>query len=195
MPAGFKYDVNPHAVVEELCDVQTLHHKRGAYRLDTTGLVIGSKLPRFTPVCADLATRKCVVVKNVKVLEEVAADATEMKIAKSSLIEVGQILGTGSKGAKVASIDKTNSAYDVVTLEAAFGVKIAAGKVLFEASADGGTTPKNTANFVIYEETKVEDGIVNVALIMRAYEIQEEKLTLPISDKDKAGLTARFQFE
>ena len=195
MSAGFKYDVNPHAVVEEICDVQTLHHKRGAYRLDTTGLVVGSKLPRFTPVCADLKTRKCVVSKNVKVLEEVAADATTMKIAKNSLVAIGQVLGTGTKGAKVQSIDKTDAAFDVVTLEAAFGEKVAAGKVLFEASADGGTKPKNQANFVIYEETKVEDGIVNVALIMRAYEIQEEKLVLPISTKDKEGLTARFQFE
>lgn len=195
MSAGFKYNLTSDAVVEELCDVQTLHHKRGAYRLNTAGLVVGSKLPRFTPVCVDLATRMCVVVKNVKVLEEVAADATVMKIAKNSLVEVGQVLGTGAKGAKVAAVNKANAAYDEVTLEAAFGAKVAAGKVLFEASAEGGTTPKNTANFVIYEETKVEDGIVIVALIMRAYEIQEEKLTLPISENDKVGLTARFQFE
>ena len=63
------------------------------------------------------------------------------------------------------------------------------------SSAAGGTTPKNTANFVIYEETKVEEGIVLVALIMQAFEIQESKLTLPISEKDKIGLTSRFQFE
>lgn len=37
--------------------------------------------------------------------------------------------------------------------------------------------------------------IVLVALIMQAFEIQEEKLTLPFSDKDKEALTSRFQFE
>ena len=195
MSAGFKYNLNAPEVVEEICDVQTLHHKRGPYKLDTTGLTIGSKLPRFTPVAVDLKTRMAKVVKNVKVLEEVAAEATTVKIAKKSLAYVGMLLGTGAKGAKVTAIDTSNSAYDTLTLEAAFGVKIAANTVLFEASAAGGTTPKNTANFVIYEETKVEEGIVLVALIMQAFEIQESKLTLPISEKDKVGLTSRFQFE
>lgn len=195
MSAGFKYNLNPSAVQEEICDVQTLHHKRGPYKLDTTGLSVGSTLPRFTPVCADLSARTCVVVKNVKVLEEVASDATEVKIAKNSLAYSGMTLGTGSKGATVTAIDQSNADYDVLTIGAAFGVKVSAGTVLFEASAAGGTKPKNTANFVIYEQTKIDDGINLVALIMQAYEIQEDKLTLPFSDADKEGLTSRFQFE
>lgn len=195
MSAGFKYNLNTPDVVEEICDVQTLHHKRGPYKLDTTGLTIGSKLPRFTPVNADLKKRTCIVVKNVKVVEDAEANATKIKIAKNSLVAAGQILGTGAKGAKVSAVDKSNSSYDEITIEAAFGARVNAGTVLFEASAEGGTTPKNTANFVIGEETKVEDGIVLVALVMRAYEIQEEKLTLPVSVNDKVGLTARFQFE
>ncbi len=195
MPAGFNYNLNPDAVVEELCDVQTIHHKRGAYRLDIEGLTVGTTLPRFTPVVADLTSRTVKVVKNVKVVVEAAADATSVNVAKNSLAYVGMLLGTGAKGAKVTAIDTSNTAYDTLTLEAAFGVKIAADTVLFEASAAGGTTPKNTANFVIYESTKVEKGIVLVALIMRAYEIQEAKLTLPFSAKDKEALTSRFQFE
>ena len=195
MPAGFNYNLNPDAVAEEICDVQTLHHKRGAYKLDTTGLTIGSKLPRFTPVAVNLATRVAKVVKNVKVLEDVAADATSVKIAKGSLAYVGMHLGTGTKGATVSAIDTSNASYDILTISAAFTVKVNAGTVLFEATAAGGTTPKNVANFVIYEETKVENGIVLVALIMRAYEIQEGKLALAFSAKDKEALTARFQFE
>lgn len=195
MSAGFHYDVNPSAVQEEICDVRTLHHKAGAYKLDTTGLAIGSRLPRFTPVQADLSKRTCVVVKNAKVLEDAKADATTIKIAKNSLIVEGTILGTGKKGATVTAMDKTNPDYDTVTLDAAFGENVNAGQVLFEASAAGGTKPKNTANFVIYETTKIDDGIVLVALIMQAYEIHEQKLVLPFSDADKVGLTSRFQFE
>ena len=156
---------------------------------------MGAERPRLTPVAVDLKARMAKVVKNVKVLEEVAAEATTVKIAKKSLAYVGMLLGTGAKGAKVTAIDTSNSAFDTLPLEAAFGAKIAANTVPFEASAAGGTTPKNTANFVIYEETKVEEGIVLVALIMQAFEIQESKLTLPISEKDKIGLTSRFQFE
>ncbi len=264
MPAGFNYNLNPAAVVEEICDVQTLHHKRGAYRLDTTGLTIGSKLPRFTPVKANLATRMVQVVKNVKVVEAAAADATNVKVAKNSLAYVGMTLGAGSTCAKVSAIDTSNAAYDTLTVSA-LGEAVAAGQVLYEAvalvigktksgSKDATTldvakgsgvqagmqivisantytvtavdtsndskdvltlseglaanvsnntdfvevqksVPEKTANFVIYEETKVEDGIVLVALIMRAYEIQEDKLVLPISEKDKETLTSRFQFE
>lgn len=264
MPAGFTYNLNPDAVVEEICDVQTLHHKRGAYKLDTTGLTIGSKLPRFTPVCVNLATRMVEVVKNVKVVEDAAADATSIKVAKNSLVAVGMTLGAGSTCVKVSAIDTSNAAYDTLTVSA-LGEAVSAGQVLFEAVAlvtgktksgskdatsldiakgsgvqagmnivIGETTytvtavdtsndakdvltlseglaanvsnntdfteaqksvPAKTANFVIYEETKVENGIVLVALIMRAYEIQEAKLTLPISEKDKESLTDRFQFE
>lgn len=195
MAAGFKYNLTPELEMEEICDVQTLHHKRGPYKLDTTGLTIGSTLPRFTPVAVDLKKRTAVVVKNVKVLEDAASTATTIKVAKNSLATVGMTLGTSTKGAKIASIDKTHADYDVITVAAAFGEAVKAGQVLFEASADGGTKPKNVANFVIYETTKVEEGIVLVALIMQAFEIQESKLTLPFSDADKAALTARFQFE
>lgn len=195
MSAGFKYNLNAPDVVEELYDVQTGHRKRGAYKLDCTGLTNGSILPNLTPVSVDLKTRLCKVVKNVKVLEEVAADATTAKIAKNSLVEVNMILGTGTKGAKVTAIDKSNADFDLITLEAAFGEKVLVGAVLFEATAAGGTKPKNVANFLIYGHTKVEAGIVLIALLMQAYEIQEDKLTLPVSAKDKEALTCRFQFE
>ena len=266
MSAGFHYDLNPAAVVEEICDVQTLHHKRGPYKLDTTGLEIGSKLPRFTPVQADLANRTVKVVKNVKVVEAAASNATTLKIAKGSLAAVGMAISTGAKSAVVSSIDKTNAAYDVLNLTAALGAAVAVGDVLYEgfaatvqanaakdattikflkghgmkqgdivsdgtteltlgaidtsnasydsvtvealasavskdtkffkiAASGGAAVPAGTANFVIYEETKVESGIVLVALIMQAFEIQEDKLVLPVSAQDKEGLTARFQFE
>ena len=195
MSAGFKYNLNAPDVVEELYDVQTGHRKRGAYRLNTAGLVVGTTLPNLTPVAVDLAKRTCVVVKNVKVLAEVSAEATTIQIAKNSLVEIGMFLGNGAKGAKVTAVDKSHSEYDTVTFEAAIGAKIAKGTVLFEATAVGGTTPKNKANFLIYGHTKVEAGIVLVALLMQAYEIQEDKLTLPVSEKDKETLTSRFQFE
>ena len=195
MSAGFKYNLTAPDVVEELYDVQTGHRKRGAYRLNTAGLVVGTTLPNLTPVAVDLAKRTCVVVKNVKVLAEVSAEATTIQIAKNSLVEVGMFLGNGAKGAKVTAVDKSHSEYDTVTFEAAIGAKIAKGTVLFEATAVGGTTPKNKANFLIYGHTKVEAGIVLVALLMQAYEIQEDKLTLPVSEKDKETLTSRFQFE
>lgn len=264
MPAGFNYNLNPAAVVEEICDVQTLHHKRGPYRLNTEGLVIGSKLPRFTPVRANLQTRMLDVVKNVRLMEDASVGATSIKIAKNSLVAVGMTLGAVSTCVKVSDINTTNANYDTLTVSE-LGENVTADQVLFEAVAlaagktkagvkDATTldiaknsgvsagmsivigentytvtavdtsnatkdvltfseplaedvaantpftetqksVPARTANFVIYEETTVEAGAVLVALIMQAYEVQEAKLVLPISEKDKETLTSRFQFE
>ena len=126
-----------------------------------------------------------------------AGDANlTIKVAKDSLAYQGMFIGSGKKGAEVASIDKSNKAYDVLTIKAAFGENIAKDAVLFEATAVGGTVKKNTANFVLYDAKKVEsDGAVLCTLLMQAYEVKESKLVLPIHELDKVGLTSRFQFE
>ncbi|MEG2371122.1 MAG: hypothetical protein RSB23_08180, partial [Alistipes sp.] len=67
------------------------------------------------------------------------------------------------------------------------------GDVLFEASAAGGTTPKNKANFLNYARVKVEAG-ATVTAIGQAFEIKESKLSTPISEKDKVSLGDRFMF-
>lgn len=56
MSAGFKYDLVPPVEQEERYDVQTGIRRRGPFKLDTQNLVVGSFLPGFTPICADLKT-------------------------------------------------------------------------------------------------------------------------------------------
>lgn len=198
MAAGTHYDLKPDYKPEEFYRVETGVRKSGPWKLDVTDLVVGSFLPVFTPVQADLVKRTLVPVRNVKVVEAytTGADALSIKIAKESLAYVGMFIGSGKKGAKVIAIDKTNKGYDVLTIEAAFGENIAKDAVLFEATAVGGTVKKNTANFVLYDAKKVEsDGAVLCTLLMQAYEVKESKLVLPIHELDKVGLTSRFQFE
>ena len=198
MAAGTHYDLKPDYKPEEFYRVETGVRKSGPWKLDVTDLVVGSFLPVFTPVQADLVKRTLVPVRNVKVVEAytTGADALSIKIAKESLAYVGMFIGSGKKGAKVIAIDKTNKGYDVLTIEAAFGENIAKDAVLFEATAVGGTAKKNTANFVLYDAKKVEsDGAVLCTLLMQAYEVKESKLVLPIHELDKIGLTSRFQFE
>lgn len=198
MAAGTHYDLKPDYKPEEFYRVETGVRKSGPWKLDIANLVVGSFLPVFTPVQADLVKRTLVPVRNVKVVEAytTGADALSIKIAKESLAYVGMFIGSGKKGAKVVAIDKTNKGYDVLTIEAAFGENIAKDAVLFEATAVGGTAKKNTANFVLYDAKKVEsDGAVLCTLLMQAYEVKESKLVLPIHELDKVGLTSRFQFE
>lgn len=198
MAAGTKYNLTPDYKPEEFYRVETGVRKSGPWKLVTTNLVAGSTLPVFTPVEADLKKRTIVPVRNVKVVEAYTngETATTIKIAKGSLAYVGMFLGSGKKGAEVSAIDTTNKDYDVLTIKVAFGEDIAKDAVLFEATAVGGTKKKNTANFVMYDQKKVEnDGPVLCTLLMQAYEVKESKLPMPIHEKDKVGLTSRFQFE
>ena len=190
--AGFKYNLPPKEEQEERYDVSTGIRRRGNYVLDVAGLAVGSYVPSFTPIAADLKAKTAKIVVNVLVKENVGATDTKVKIAKGSYVVMGTILGNGTKGATVNAIDKSKAEYDELTLSAAMGA-LKAGDVLFEAKAADGTTPKNVANSALYETHKVADGINCVALLQRAFEIEPEKLVTPFSAKDKANLP-HFQF-
>ena len=198
MAAGTKYNLTPEYKPEEFYRVETGVRKSGPWRLDISNLVVGSVLPVFTPVQADYKKRIIVPVRNFRVVEAYTTGDTALsiKVEKGSLAYIGMFIGSGKKGAEVTAIDKTNKAYDVLTIKAAFGENIAKDAVLFEATAVAGTAKKNTANFVMYDAKKVEDdGPVLCTLLMQAYEVKESKLPMPIHELDKAGLTSRVQFE
>lgn len=192
MSAGFTYNLTPVDEKEERYDVQSGVIRRGAYRLDTTNLTVGSYLPTFTPIYADLKNKTCKVVRNVKVYAAVGATDTTIKIAKNSLAYSGMVLGTGSKGASVTALDQSNTDYDILTIDSAIGA-VAIGTVLFEASAADGKAQKVTANSALYGATKVESGIVLISLLMRAFEIEPDKLVMPFSVNDEANMP-HFQF-
>lgn len=192
MSAGYKYYMEPEPSIEERYDVSTGVRRRGPYKLDTTNLVAGSFLPSFTPIAADLVKKTAQVAIRVEVYEQYTS-GTEIKIKKGSLAYAGMYIGNGSKGTTVNAIDKSEKAFDKLTLASDLATTIKAGDVLFEASAAGGTTPKVVANSALYERTKVEDGIVLVALLMRAFEVEPTKLAMPFHAKDKANMP-HFQF-
>ena len=184
MSAGFKYDLVPLVEQEERYDVQTGIRRRGPFKLDTQNLVVGSFLPVFTPICADLKNKFAYAVINVRVVEAytTGAEALSIKVAKNSLAYVGMFVGSGTKGAEVAAIDKSNANYDVLTIKAAFGENIAKDTVLF------------VANSALFNRTKVEDGIILVSLLRTAAEIEPSKLAMPFSENDKANMKGWFEF-
>lgn len=194
MAAGFKYNIEPEPSIEERYDVSTGVRRRGPYKLDTTNLVAGSYLPSFTPIAADLVKKTAQVAIRVEVYEKFTTGSnTTMKIKKNSLAYVGMHIGDGSHGATINAIDKSDKAFDKLTLAADFGATLQAGVVLFEATAVNGTTPKVVANSALYERKLVENDIALVALLMRAFEIEPAKLAMPFHAKDKEKLPY-FQF-
>lgn len=194
MAAGFKYNIEPEVEQEERYDVETGRRRRGPYKLDTTNLVVGSWLPSFTPIAADLVKKTAQVAIRVEVYEKFTTGSnTTLKIKKGSLAYKGMHLGNGAHGATINAIDKSDKAFDKLTLAADFGENLKAGTILYEATAADGTTPKVIANSALYERKQVEDGIVLVALLMRAFEIEPTKLAMPFADIDKANMP-HFQF-
>lgn len=192
MAAGFTYNLTPEEVKEERYDVETGRRRRGAYKLDTANLPVGEYLPSFTPIAADLVKKTAKVAIRVEVAEKFTSGTT-LKVKKKSLAYVGMHIGDGAKGATVNGINKQNANYDELTLSKDLGAAVEAGTVLYEATDVNGTTPKVVANSALYERAKIEDGIVLVALLMRAYEIEPSKLVMPFSDVDKANMP-HFQF-
>ena len=194
MAAGFTYNLTPEEVNEERYDVETGRRRRGPYKLDTANLPVGEYLPSFTPIAADLKKKTAQVAIRVEVAEKFTTGSnTTLKIKKKSFAYAGMHLGNGSNGATVNSIDKSDPNYDTLTLAADFGATLEVGTVLFEATAATGKTPKVTANSALYERAKIENGIVLVALLMRAFEIEPAKLAIPFHAKDKANMPY-FQF-
>lgn len=194
MAAGFVYNLKPKEVLEERYDVSSGLRRRGNYILDVAELSVGSYIPSFTPISADLKAKTAKIAVRALVVESTSdGNATKIKVAKNPYLKEGMMLGTGAKGAAIKSINRTNADYDEVTLVAAFTDVVKSGDVLFEASAAGGTKPKIVANSALYETHKVTDGINSVALLVRAFEIEPEKLAVPFCAADKANLP-HFQF-
>ena len=119
MAAGQKFNLKPEYKQEEFYRVDTGVRKSGPWKLDIANLVVGSVLPVFTPVQADLKKRTIVPVRNMKVVEAYTTgeSALSIKIAKGSLAYIGMFVGSGKKGAEVTAIDKSNANYDVLTIK------------------------------------------------------------------------------
>lgn len=113
MAAGFKYNLEPEVEQEERYDVETGRRRRGPYKLDTTNLVVGSYLPSFTPIAADLVKKISQVAIRVEVYEKFTTGSnTTLKIKKRSLAYKGMHLGNGAHGATINAIDKADKAFD-----------------------------------------------------------------------------------
>ena len=190
MAAGFKYDLKPTQTLDELCRYETVYRLSGGFNLDVDNLNMVSHLPILAPLKVDFKTRKAVAIRNVRVLEKLSAEMTEFKVAKGSLCYIGMNLGNGSKVGVITKIDHKPE-FDLLTIKEA-GLTANAGDVLFESNADG-KTPKVVANFLNYGRRKIELG-ATVTVIGKAYEVIESKLPIPLSTKDKEGLTSRFMF-
>lgn len=194
MAAGYVYKIEPEPSVEERYDVESGRRRIGPYKLDTANLPVGEYLPSFTPIAADLKKKEAKVAIRVTVAEKFTTGSnTTLKIKKNSLAYVGMHIGDGTNGATVSAINKSDENVDTITLSEDLGANVEAGTVLFEAAASDGLEPKVVANSALYERKKIESGIVPVTLLMKAFEIEPDKLVMPFCEDDKDNMPY-FQF-
>lgn len=193
MPAGVFYEDN-FEVERELYAVDSGYRLQGGFNLVTDNLSAQTHVPTICPLHLDHDNRKAYVVNNVKVIEAVESGAKTIKIAKGSFARKGiSYMLTNDVFVAVSAIDTTNEAYDMIAVSATTEA-IAVDSVLTECTvAEDKATAVHTANALNYARTKIENG-ATVTALGRAYEIKERELYIPVTDADKANLSARFMF-
>lgn len=157
MAAGITYDA-AFDVEKELYRVETGYRLSGGFNLASGEIEKCAALkhiPVLCPIAVDFKTRTAVVLHRVKVIEDAAANATSIKVAKGSFTKVNdEILITNGQAVKVSAIDKSDEAFDVLTVDA-LPVAVAAEAVLPKAKM-----VKRTA--VVYAEAAAEATSVKI---------------------------------
>ncbi|MEG1693447.1 MAG: head fiber protein [Bacteroidales bacterium] len=190
------YNLTPMPINKEAARFETCVRGSQGYKLDITNLG-RNYLPSLAPIYVDYANEKAYPIVNVVVNEAYISNSTTpntvLKIKKGSGVAIGMFLGNGTNGCEVSAIDKSNTAYDKLTLTTDFKADLAMDTVIFQTKSDKGVTQKYKANQLNYAPTKNEAG-ATVTGILSIYEIQTSKIDYPFSAKDKEDLGARFQF-
>lgn len=125
-----------------------------------------------------------------------SATASNLDSVLEQYADIAGVFALSYKGAKVVFTQKvagTGEVTIVVTPVPSTGTLAATLVETTEGVAQVNASQVYVANSALYGRTKVENGINQVALLMRAFEIEPEKLVIPFSDKDKANLP-HFQF-
>lgn len=162
-----------------------------------TAIFDGQPLDELPPFCVVGHDENGIwhVVKTALVTEDVAGDAKAIKVAKNHLFTVGDFVTVGGDldGAsdKITAIDKSNAAYDLITLVATIGAAVA-GKVLVgvaeKATAGSAVLTVDDSELVI-TINKVDLTVANqsTGLMVRGT-ISEGNMPFPLDDGLKAKM-------
>lgn len=147
---------------------------QGGFVLDITGLPAKSVVKAGSVMTYDESTRVAKVLPAVKVVEAAGGSATQYKIEKGSLFQLGDapFYTVGGKAYAITAIDSTGSStYDTITVGTSLGA-VPEGGTLFKSAATGATAGAFTATpkGVLWADTKVEAGeSVTVAIQASVY--------------------------
>lgn len=111
-----------------------------------TSVLGGDVLLEGTPVGAPV-NGICEVLKVAKVYEDATNAATDYKVAKGSHFKAGDFLTikAGDIAYAITAVDKSNAAYDVLTVGTTLGTAVSAGDLLVAAKAQSTTKASKLA--------------------------------------------------
>ncbi len=143
---------------------------QGGFGLDITDLVVGSILPKGTPMIVNEQTRLAKPLLLAALYENAASNAVNYKVKKGHTLIVGKNFAAAPGGAAYAitAIDTTNAAFDTITVGTTLGVALSANDFVFGSSATGASAASfGGVNRLLYDDVKVESG-KTVSTVIRA---------------------------
>ena len=146
------------------------------------GTITTSELPtgtvwveKGTPAKLNYTTGAINISKSAKLYADAANNATTYQVEKNHLFVVGDIISSfdvaSVKGYAITVIDKTNAAYDVLTVGTTLGVAFTAANGVYlvqiaaQDASGGAGALKYSPNGLICKNTKVEDSTESNILI------------------------------
>lgn len=186
-----KYDAHDLEAVRELCNIETIYRLAGGFNLSIDGLPTGYILPPLAPIKVDFKGRTASLAIRLRIIENPSGEV--VKVAKGAPIVAGQHFSDGVNTLTVKSVDTSNDGYDAITATESVTSFTTTNPILFEAKQDTGNEVKVTPNALNYTPRKVEAG-ATVTAVGRAYEIESDKLYIPVTEADCKSLGDRFLF-
>lgn len=160
-------------------DVSTVEVYDGGFLLDKSNLPAGLKvLPRGAFMAVDLEERTAIVVKTATLHDAITPASEVVRVAKGSLLTVGDIIGKADKFVTVGAIDSSNDEYDSFEIIAGALGELPISDVLQSyvneavASVDGFN----------YGDVKV-DAQPTVSVIFKVFKVESKRLPFPITDE------------
>lgn len=174
MGLGFKRTLTTSDVPVFQGDGRDVQIAQGGFLLDITGLPTAAIIKAGSVMTFDESTRVAKVLPAAKVIEDAGSTATQYKVNKGSLFQVGDpiFFRNGGKAYAITSIDVSgNSTYDTITVGTSIGA-VSSGGTIFKSTASGATagafsvTPKG----LLWADAKAEAGeSVSVAIRATVY--------------------------
>lgn len=101
---------------------------QGGFTLDKTNVSVGDVIGRGYVIQFNESDRSAKLVKTIRIVENATGTAVAYKVAKGGLFAVGGKFG----GKAITEIDKTNTDYDLITVDVTIGTAQKVGDVVVE---------------------------------------------------------------